>query len=91
MINTQPLRKAPLFSRQRLHKLWKLTGIHPIHHIRYSYGWIFPFTEWAFFPSYPYKDHRFEPPKPMIRPAHWKQLKVTERTQYHDCTATGVY
>jgi len=29
--------------------LQKITGIHRIHHVKYSYGWKLPYGQWAYF------------------------------------------
>ena len=56
--------------------------IHKVHHIQFSYGWvIFSFLRKSLgvFPWF----------------ANWRGkrhiLKIVDRNDYHDCTATGVY
>lgn len=57
--------------------LQRITGVHRVHHIWYSYGWKIPFTDWAYFPGKVYG----------IRHG----IKRLDKVHYHDCTLTGVY
>lgn len=74
--------------RRRFRWLQRLTGIHSIHDIRYSYGYKLPFLDWAFFPAFTVKNHSFEPPKLEVRRYGWQRVKPST---YHDCTKTGRY
>ncbi len=55
-----------------------ITGLHRIHHIRYSYGWKLPLLKVGYFGEKDYKKFGF------------KRLDGRGK-DYHDCTATGVY
>ena len=60
--------------------LQKMTGIHRIHHIHWSYGWKIPFVNAAYF------DDKFEH---MGGKSHG--FKSIKDGKYHNCTMTGIY
>lgn len=64
--------------------LQRLTGVHRIHHVRYSFGWRLPFVGVAYFPRWisGRDEHR------TVHPSAWRRVDPRE---YHDCTATGRY
>lgn len=80
-------RKRPLLWSGRA--IWRLaqrlTGIHRIHHSRFSYGWKLPIISWAYFPPW---TTRGDNPKTY---RHGWQRVLGRGRDYHDCTATGVY
>lgn len=81
---------ARLFERWRFLQL--ITGVHRIHHIRWSFGWTFPFTRWAYFPARSYTvDFVFRADYGATKtdPAHWERL--AHDREHHDCTKTGRY
>lgn len=66
------------------------TGVHRIHHMRFSYGYKLPFVGWAYFPPFTARDYHADlinPPE--IRVSHgWQRVKPAD---FHDCTRTGRY
>lgn len=78
-----------IFSSSKNRWVQRLTGIHRIHDIQYSFGWKFPFTDWCYFEAYEYTVDfvfRSDYGQKKIRPAHWKRR--TAKT-YHNCTLTN--
>lgn len=67
-----------------LRVLQVITGIHRIHHPRYSYGLSFPFTTWCRFHAYDYVDSWGD--RILTRPTTWARCS---RDSYHDCTTGG--
>lgn len=75
--------------RRRIGRIVQLvTGVHRIHHERWSYGWKLPFLPWAYFPAFKARDYRVEPPREVVVAYGWKRI---ERRNFHDCTRTGRY
>jgi len=82
--------------KRRWRWLQRVTGVHRIHHARWSYGWKMPLTDWAYFPTAVHRDRKIEVVLgvPAIvtverRVRHgWKRVL---RRDYHDCTATGIF
>lgn len=86
-------KKRGLVSRWIRRQRWlqRITGIHLVHHPRWSFGWSFPFTSLVRFEAYSYTEHmvfRADYGEVKIRPAHWQRCT---RASYHDCSATGRY
>lgn len=76
-----PLWKHPSWWPWRI--LQRLTGVHRIHHIRYSFGWRLPFVGVAYFPRWCPRS------EPSLTYAYgWRRVA---KKDYHDCTATGRY
>lgn len=73
----------------RIKRLLQLvTGVHRIHHARFSFGWKLPFLRVAYFPAWTTRGER------PVRYAHgWQRIgdrsTPAEVGQWHDCTATG--
>jgi hypothetical protein len=67
--------------RRAKHWRWlqRLTGVHRIHDVRWSYGWKLPIVPWAYFRGVRSSGGEFIP-------YGWHLV-----TYYHDCTATGTY
>jgi hypothetical protein len=74
-----------MFSRPEWRWLQRLTGVHRIHHDRWSFGWSLPFTTWARFETYAYCDY-WDGEKLKIEPVRWRRCP---RGTYHDSTTTG--
>lgn len=80
-----------LFTKKKFRWLQRVTGVHRIHHDRWSFGWKFPFTKKCYFEERTYReDMIFRPDYGQMKtwPARWE---VCEPGTYHDCTATGRY
>lgn len=74
----------PMSLKQKIrHFICKVTGIHRIHHIRYAFGYTFPFSKrWVYFPAWTTRG------EPKRYPA---ALRSVNPRDYHDCTATEIY
>lgn len=72
--------------RSRWWWLQHLTGIHRVHHPRWSYGWTLPITAWVYFPAVQRKNHDTERME-TVRYG-WKKCV---RDSYHDCTESKIY
>lgn len=55
-----------------------LTLVHRVHHINFSYGWVFLPFMLGYFPSYRERGHGWA--WQFVRPKH-----------FHNCTWTGIY
>ncbi len=75
-----------LFTKKKYHWYQRLTGVHRIHHPRWSFGWSFPLTTWCYFEARTLEGCGVMPTRHM--PARWERC---ERDSYHDSTATGRY
>lgn len=75
-----------LFSSKRWRILQRVTGVHRVHHPRWSFGWSLPFTTWCRFETCWRRDFTGHG---MVR--HVPGWQRCERTSYHDSTKTGTY
>lgn len=72
-----------------LNKIQLLTGIHKIHHVRYSYGWKLPFFEVGYFTGYA-KTFKSNPFKKLNEGILFDiDLEPIEK-HYHNCSLTGI-
>jgi hypothetical protein len=82
--------KRSLLHRIFSSKPWRLvqlaTGVHRIHHMRWSFGFAFPVTNWCWFEPYNTKDPSGE--RVVVVEHGWQRCK---QGSYHDSTASGIY
>lgn len=89
------IRRGLLHRLLMLRLVQRITGVHRIHHIRWSFGFRLPFTTWCWFePTHhrnedQYRAHSTWDGHPWVLVAYgWKRC---ERSTYHDSTSTGRY
>lgn len=81
------------FALKKYRIIQRITGVHYVHDVCFSYGIKMPFSNWGYFPAFHRRWADLVKNGLKINHKEWAETpwhKISKQT-YHDCTATGNY